>query len=199
VNDVGHAVTQRDEPPPSSRFLPLDEELDFPFSTLEDAFMIPYHRTDSATLPAPPDTPVESNPNQGVKKIKGISGQKYLKNAPPNNGKTITPMYRTASSHLKAERTVPEVSPRRAKGNKIVQGRQQPHGTKPTPSSRGVNKGPRKEIEKKPLRKTTNPQQRGKELERRVKKDHISPRDYVSSVLSTHRVSMFVLKSNYKE
>lgn len=193
-SDVGGIVTQFDKSLSDSRVTKNDEEFDLPFYTLEDAFMIPFHRTDSATLPAPSETP-EPNPSQGVTKIsprvkKGkevLSTQRYPMNAAQNSGNSITAIYRTASSHLKPDRAEPDSSPRRTKGNKSIQVRHQSQSTKSIPSYKS---GSRMESDHKLLNKNTNTQQRlGKRAEKKALKDHGTARSDATSVLSTHQVS----------
>lgn len=186
-SDVRGMVTQGDKHLFDSRVLEND---DLPFTTLEVAFMVPFHRTDSATLPAPPETQ-EPNLSQGVtnvstrvRKGKEVSAQRLSKNAVQNNGISITPIYRTVSSHLKADQAEPETSPWRTRGNKTIQARHQSQSTKSKASQRSYSKALKMESEHKLMKQNTNTQQRqGKRLEKRALKD--AP----SVISSNHQVS----------
>lgn len=133
-----------------------------PFDTVEDAFMIPYHRTDSATLPAPPETPQDITPKGTLKTKDNV--KKSIKKSPDKD--IVPPMYRTQSTHLK-----PEVSSRRTKGPK------QP----PKVSPRGVVK--------KSLKDSTNrlSQTRTKQVDKKQRSPRI---DAALSRLSRHQVSL---------
>ncbi|KAK3731219.1 hypothetical protein QZH41_011195, partial [Actinostola sp. cb2023] len=179
----------------SARFLP--EEATFPFDTIEDAFMIPYHRTDSATLPAPPETPEESAEEKPAK-TKGIDAKKNSKKLPAKDGSTVTvtPMYRSYSTRLKPEKAETQASPRRMmKGIKPLQ------TAKRAPSPRGVAKRSLKGSTSRSITQATVKdstsrsvsQPRGKhdvESNRKVK-DQVSPRvDALSRHSAAHQVSL---------
>ncbi|XP_032223089.2 serine/arginine repetitive matrix protein 1 [Nematostella vectensis] len=109
----------------------VPEERAPPFSAMEDAFVIPYHRTTSATLPVPPDTPMTLRvPEKGERTVK--DNPKRRGGVPPGDGVGITPMYRTPTTHLPEEKPK-EISPRRAKGGAgmaAANKRQQPSNTR---------------------------------------------------------------------